>query len=112
MKIAENCVNAKINHIHFHGDCLVFDFKKYKVHQKGERNLGPCHVYTNTSYMWLCSVLSLSWYLFCYPDVLKGDVPLFEVKSQYTRYATQLTKLVTQLDTQLKILGFETEDLG
>ena len=33
-------------------------------------------------------------------------------KSQYTRYATQFTKPVTQLDTQLKILGFETGDLG
>ena len=31
MKGAEIFVNAKINHIHFHGDCLVFEFKKSKV---------------------------------------------------------------------------------
>ena len=30
MKRAENCVNAKINHIHFHCDCLVFEFAKSK----------------------------------------------------------------------------------
>ena len=36
MKRAENCVNAKINHIHFHGDCLVFYFEKSRGDQKGE----------------------------------------------------------------------------
>ena len=84
MKRAENCVYAKINHIHFHGDCLLFESAKSKGHQKVEEHLGPWHVYANPSKMWLCPVLSLLWYLFCYPDVLKGDVPIFEVKSQYT----------------------------
>ena len=55
---------------------------------------------------------SLLLYLFCYPGVLKGDVPLFEGKSQYTQYAMQLTKPVKQLDTQLKIVGFEAGALG
>ena len=57
--------------------------------------------------MWLCPVLSSSWYLFFYTDVFNGDVPIFERISQYTQYATQLTKIVKQLDTQLKILGFK-----
>ena len=112
MKRAENCVNSKINHIHFHGDCLVFEFKNYKGHPKGEKNLGPCRVYTNPSKMWLCPVLSLSRYLFCYPNVLKGDVPLFRGKSQYTQYATWLTNLVKILDIQLKIIIFEAGYLG
>ena len=60
MKRTENCVNSKINHIHFHGDCLVFEFLKSKGHQKGERNLGPWHVYENSSKIWLFLVLSLS----------------------------------------------------
>ena len=47
-----------------------------------------------------------------YHDVLKDDVAIFEVKSQYTQYATQLTKLVKQLGTQLTRLGFEAGDLG
>ena len=34
VKRAENCVNAKINHIHFHSDCLIFDFAKSKGHKK------------------------------------------------------------------------------
>ena len=81
MKRAESCVNAKINNVHFHGDCLVFEFTKSKGHQKGENHLGPWNVYANPSKMWLCPVLSLLRYLFCYPDVLNGGMPLFEGKS-------------------------------
>ena len=62
--------------------------------------------------MWLCPVLLLSWYLFCHPDVLDGDLPLFEGKSRHTQYAMILTKLVKNLDMQLKRLGFEAGDLG
>ena len=36
MKRAENSINAKINHIRFHGECLVFEFTKSKGHQKEE----------------------------------------------------------------------------
>ena len=62
--------------------------------------------------MWLCPVRSLSRNLSCYPNVLKGDVPLFEGKPQYTQYATWLKKIVKQLDTQLKRLAFEAGYLG
>ena len=47
MKSAENCVNAKINHIHFHGDFLIFEFAKSKGHQKGEKHLFTWNVYEN-----------------------------------------------------------------
>ena len=47
MKGVENCVNAKINLIHFHGDCLVFGFSKSKAHQKVEKHLDTWHVYSN-----------------------------------------------------------------
>ena len=49
MKGAENCVNAKINHVDFHSGCLVFEFEKYKGHKKGENHIGPWHVYANPS---------------------------------------------------------------
>ena len=62
--------------------------------------------------MWLCPVLELLRYLFCYPDLLKGGVPLFKGKPQYTQYATKSTKTVKQLDMQLKRLGFEAGDIG
>ena len=107
MKRTENCVNTKINNIHFNGEYLVFELAKSKGHQKGSKHLGPWRVYANPSKMWLCPVLSSSWYLFFYTDVFNGDVPIFERISQYTQYATQLTKIVKQLDTQLKILGFK-----
>ena len=41
MKRAENCVNAKINHIYWNNDCLVFEFAKEKGKQKGD-SFGPC----------------------------------------------------------------------
>ncbi|NIR17287.1 MAG: hypothetical protein GWN86_26585, partial [Desulfobacterales bacterium] len=74
MKRAENCVNAKINHIYFQDDCLVFEFAKSKGHQKGEEHVGPWHVYANPDKPWLCPVLALARYLLVYPEVLKGDV--------------------------------------
>ena len=45
MRRDENCVNAKINHIYFHGDCLVFELENYKGHKKGETHIGPWHVF-------------------------------------------------------------------
>ena len=51
-------------------------------------------------------------YLFCYPDVLNGDVKKIEGKLRYTQYDTQLKKLVKQLDIQPKIIGFEAGDIG
>ena len=112
MKRTENGVNARINHIHFHGDCLVFEFTKSNGDQKTGKKLGPWHVYANPSKMWLCPVISLSRYLFCYPDVLNVNVQMFEGRSQYKRCDTRLMKLVKYLDTQLKRLDFEVGDLG
>jgi len=77
MKRAENCVNCKINHITFQNNCLVFEFAKSKSHQRGESHVGPWHVYANPHIPWCCPVLSLAMYLFSYPEVLKGDMPLF-----------------------------------
>lgn len=51
-------------------------------------------------------------YLFCYPDVLQGDVPLFEGTSQYNRYSTRYAQLVCMLEIPLKKLGYEPGDLG
>ena len=44
-KRSENCVNARINHIHFNGDCLVFELENSNGHKKGEMHLGPWHVF-------------------------------------------------------------------
>ena len=112
MKRAENCVNAKINHIYFRHDALVFDFAKSKGHQKGETHLGPWHIYANPLKPWMCPLLALSRYLFCYPEVLKGDMPLFEGNAQYNRYAMIYTKAIVDLEADLNRLGFVKEDLG
>ena len=94
MKRAENCVNCKINHISFRNDCLVFEFAKSKGHQRGENHIGPWHVYANPHMPWSCPVLSLARYFFAFPDVLKGDMPLFDGNSQYQRYHKLFFNLV------------------
>ena len=112
MKRAENCVNAKINHIYFRHDALVFDFAKSKGHQKGESHLGPWHIYANPRKPWMCPLLALSRYLFCYPEILKGDMPLFEGNAQYNRYAMIYHKAILDLEPDLNRLGFTAKDLG
>ena len=115
MKRAENLAAAKINHISFKDDCLVFQFAKSKGNQTGEPH-GPWHVYTNPRKPWICPVLSLARYLFCFPEVLKGDVPFFEGTNQYARYSARFMKLVSlskvAKDLRNMIVGFEPSDLG
>ena len=109
----DNCVNEKVKHIYFLNDSLVFEFAKSKGHQKGELHVGPWHVYSNPQKPWLCPVLSLARFLFCYPDILQGDVPLFEGESQYRRYCNTFLNLVEgELSPELKRLGYEAGNLG
>ena len=67
-----DCVNAKIKYITFRDDCLVFEFAKSKGNQKGKEHVGPWHVHANPEKPWLCPVVALARYLFCYPEILKG----------------------------------------
>ena len=85
MEIAENCVNVRIDHIDFREDCIVFTFAKSKGHQKGEEYFGPWHVYANPHKPWMFPLLSMARYNCCYPELLKGGVPLFDGSRQYTR---------------------------
>lgn len=114
MKRAENCANAKINHIRFEDDCLVFEFAKSKGHQKGEEHVGPWHVYANPFEPWLCPVLALARYLLCFPEVLRGEVSLFPGKdtSIYQRYAERFGKVVSGCSTDLLKNGYVPGDLG
>ena len=84
MKRAKNCVNAKINHIYFQDDSLVFEFAKSKGHQMGEDHVGPWHVYSNPDEPHLCEVLAMARYLFCFPEAMKSNSPLFEGTNQYS----------------------------
>ena len=48
MARAENCVGAKIDHISFHQDALLFDFAKTKTDQEGTKNIDHAwNVYSN-----------------------------------------------------------------
>ena len=112
MKRAENCVNCKVNHISFRHDSLVFEFAKSKSHQKGEKHVGPWHVYANPLKPWCCPILSLARYFFSYPEVLRGDMPLFEGNSQYQRYHKLFSSLVQVLGPELQQMGYLPGDLG
>ena len=85
----------------------MFQFAESKSHQTGESHVGPWHVYANPQKPWLCPVLSLARFLFCPPDVLQGDVPLFEGDSQYERYSKVVFKLVWNISPELKRLVFK-----
>ena len=109
MKRAENCVTAKINHISFNEDALVFAFAKTKGNQTGDE-FGPWHVYANPEAPWICPVLALARYLFCFPDVLRSDAPLFEGTSQYNRYSSRFARLLCEMEGDLN--GYEPSDFG
>ena len=88
--VPHDCVNAKINHIQFHGDCLFFEFSKSKGHQKREkylcRSIKKCGCVQCSHYRGICFAILMYWRV----------MQLFEGKSQYTQYATRLTKLSKQ----------------
>ena len=112
MKRAEQCVDAKVTHIRFENDCLVFEFSKSKGRQDNEEHFGPWHVYANPLEPEMCPVLALAKYLFTFPNVLCGRSPLFEGESQYNRYRNLFAKMISDNLKELAILGVKEGDLG
>ena len=51
-------------------------------------------------------------YLFCFPDALQGDVPLFEGTNQYKRYSSRMLKLYSEKEAELSAMGLEPHSLG
>ncbi|GFH55956.1 hypothetical protein CTEN210_12433 [Chaetoceros tenuissimus] len=111
MKRAENCVNAKINHIYWNNDCLVFEFAKEKGKQKGDC-FGPWHVYANPQKPHICPVLAFAKYIASFPEVLEEGHSLFEGSGQYRRYNDRFLHVLAELEAQLSNIGFEKGDLG
>ena len=112
MKMTENCVDYKINHITIRNDSLVFEFAKYKGRQNGEEHVGPWYVCANPEESHLCLVLSLSRYLFTYPQLLNEDASLFQGKSQYNRYANLFLQVISEKKAELQMLGVKNCDIG
>jgi hypothetical protein len=111
MKRAENCVHAKINHISFNDDALVFSFAKTKGNQTGDE-FGPWHVYANPDAPWICPHLAFARYICCYPDVLRADAPLFEGNNQYKRYSERLSNVLEEMELDGDLDGKEASDFG
>ena len=112
MKRAENYVMAKINHISFIDDSLVFEFAKGKGHQAGEDHVGPWHLYANPFEPHLCVVTALVKYLFTYPKLLKDNASLFQGTLQYNRYTRNFSEILKECKDDLEKLGVEDGDLG
>ena len=60
----------------------------------------------------ICPVLALARYLFCFPEVLRGDVPLFEGTNQYARYSSRMLLLYKEMKDDLRRIGTDYRDLG
>ena len=68
MERAENCVEAKIEHISFYWDTLMFDFANTKTDQEGIKNIDhPWHVYKNPLEPVVFPLLSLARYIISRP---------------------------------------------
>lgn len=112
MKRAENVVSAKLRHITFRDDSLVFEFAKSKGHQTGEEVLGPWHCYANPVEPHICPVLAFARYLFCYPEKINENASLLSGGAQYKRYSNILLKVVSHMESQLESQGLSKEDIG
>ena len=85
IKCAESCSGCKINHIHWNGDALVFEFAKSKG-DPDEKITGPWHCYANPEKSYIRVVLALAKYCLAFTEVLANGAPLFEGSSQYDLY--------------------------
>ena len=110
--MTENCVDAKISHITFKNNSLVFQFAKSKRHQNGEDHVGPWHVYAIPHETHLFPVLELARYLFKYLELLVNKTSLFQGKSQYHRYSRMFLLLIKENLEHLKTLGDDEGNLG
>ena len=98
-----------MNHISFREDALVFGFAKTKGNQTGDE-FGPWHVYANPESPEICPLVAMALYFFCFPEVVRGDAPLFEGTSQYSRYQTRFARLLNDMEGDL--CGYEPSDFG
>jgi len=112
MKRAENAVEAKISHISFRDDALVFQFAKSKGRQNGEEHLGPWHIFANPHKPYLCPVLAMARYLFMYPESLLGTRKVFEGSNTYSRYCKQYRSFLLKHADEIRNLGQDANDLG
>ena len=78
MTRSENCVGAKIYHISFHQDALLFDYSKTKIYQEGTKNVDyPWHVYASPLEPIVCTVLALALYIILNPTILNSNCNIF-----------------------------------
>ena len=107
-----NCVDAKIIHVAFKNDSLVFQFAKSNGHQNGKDHVGSWNIYKNPRETHICPVFALARYLFTYPELLVNKTSLFKGKSQYNRYSMMFLLLIKDNLEHLKTLGVKECDLG
>ena len=112
MKRIENCLDAKISHITFKNDSLVFQFAKSKYHHNGKENVRTWYVYVDPHKPHICPVLEIALYLFTYPELLVNKTLLFQGKSQYNEYSMIFLFLIKENLEHLKTLGVKEVNLG
>ena len=92
---AENCLEAKVEHISFHRDALLFDFAKTKIDQEGIKNIDdPWHVYENNLEPVVFTLPALAHYIIVHPSILTGQSYLFKGHYQYERFKKIFNEVV------------------
>ena len=113
MARSENCAGAKIEHISFHQDALLFDFAKTKTDRERTKFFDhPWHVYSNYLEPVVCPVLALPRYIISNPIILDGNYNLFEGKSQYEIFNNIFNDVVKIHRNEFIVLGISPEDYG
>ena len=111
VKWAENAIGAKINHIYFENDSLVFYFVKSKDNQEAN-HIGLWHAHTNPLWLYICPILSLARYVFLFPEIFSSGSKLFSKKNQYKRYISTFFNVLKEFNEELKVLGTNTKELS
>ena len=70
MERGKNFADAKINHIFFKNDSLLFQFAKPEGNHNGETHVVPWQTYSNPHKPHLFDHFSLAKYIFTYPQLL------------------------------------------
>ena len=113
MTRAENFVGAKVEHISFHRDTLLFDFANTKINQEGIKNIDHLwHLYENNLELVVCPLISLSRWIIAYPPIITGQRNLIKVHYPYERINKIFNEVVRTHRSEFECLGISVEYFG
>ena len=108
---ADNSVGAKVEHISFRPNTLLFNFVNTKTAQEGIKHFDqPWHEYANPLEPVGCPLLALARYIITHPSIFTGQMNLFELHYQYECFNRIFNKVVQNHQSEFEYLGISVED--